>query len=83
MHELEVGARAQLLGGPAERALDRRVGVLDESVEPRGDEEVYGEVEEARRDALDADGRLSARVDFFRPPPWVQSTRGRDVVRYA
>jgi hypothetical protein len=83
MHELEVGARAQLLGGPAERALDRRVGVLDESVEPRGDEEVYGEVEEARRDALDADGGLSARVDFLRPPPWVQSTRGRDVVRYA
>jgi hypothetical protein len=83
MEELEVRACAQLLERPAERALDRRVGVLDVAVEPRGDEEVQGQREEPLGNACEADGRRSARGDSLCSRPWVQSAWGTDVVRYA
>jgi len=83
VNELEVGARAQILGGPAERGLECRVRVLDVAVEPRGDEQVDREREEPLRYAGEPNGRLSARVHALRSRPWVQSIRGGDVVRYA
>jgi hypothetical protein len=56
--------------------------VLDVAVETGGHEKVDGEAEEARRDALDADGGRIARGGAPRSRPWVQSTWGTNVVRY-
>jgi len=83
VNELEVGTRAQVVRGPAERVFPRRIGMLDVAVEPGGDEKVDGEAEQARRDALDVDGGRCARGGALRSRPWVQSARGTDVVRYA
>jgi hypothetical protein len=83
VNELEIRTRAQFVRGPAERAFPRGVGMRDVAVEPGGYEEVDGEAEEARRDALDADGGRSARTGALCPRPWVQSAWGTNVVRYA
>jgi hypothetical protein len=57
--------------------------VLDVAVESGGHEKVDGQAEEARRDALDADGGRIARGGALRSRPWVQSAWGTDVLRDA